>query len=80
MTIFIRTQFVVCLGVNLPGEWETVISAFIFDIPEMKKATNVFATTDLKIELKKTHVTSAPLCLIEHILSFPLCQKQMFYC
>lgn len=84
MTIFFYQNPVCCVLGTKPSRrmgklWSR---PFFLDIPEMKKATNVFGTTDFKIQLKKTHATSTLLCLREHILSLlqctHFCQKYIF--
>lgn len=38
------SELAVCWGVKLPGEWETVVTGWIFNIPEREESINIIGT------------------------------------
>ncbi len=46
-------------GVNLPGEWETVVTAYIFYIPQMKEATNIIGTCSSTAPANRTEACTS---------------------
>lgn len=65
---FISAPLTVCGGVNILGEWETVVTAFIFNIPQMeKKVTNIIGTCSPAAHANSTKVGRSCKCVVARL-------------